>query len=216
MRKGSKNGNWKGGITSVKNADDALKLDKSARVVLLQRLRKEIRQGDEDDCWEWLGSVFTKSGRPLISLGENILAYRLLYVLTKGVELGKSLLMHSCDNPLCMNLRHLSKGTNAKNSADMVKKGRQATGDRNGSRRYPERLIRGKQHLNSLHPERVQGERNGMALLTDKEAKLIKELYVKGRGPYDKGNSRQLAKRFNVAPYVIRAIGNRRTWKHLQ
>lgn len=37
---------------------------------------------------------------------------------------------HECDNPLCVRLEHLFLGTSADNSADMVKKHRQAAGER--------------------------------------------------------------------------------------
>ena len=40
--------------------------------------------------------------------------------------------MHSCDNPICCNPKHLSKGTHKDNSDDKVRKNRHAFGEKNG------------------------------------------------------------------------------------
>ena len=41
--------------------------------------------------------------------------------------------LHTCDNKRCINPEHLKLGTHADNSADMVSKKRQATGERCGN-----------------------------------------------------------------------------------
>lgn len=41
--------------------------------------------------------------------------------------------MHSCDNPSCVNIKHLSQGTQKDNVMDAVRKKRMARGERNGS-----------------------------------------------------------------------------------
>lgn len=40
--------------------------------------------------------------------------------------------LHHCDNPPCVRLVHLYLGTHAQNTDDMVNRGRQAAGERNG------------------------------------------------------------------------------------
>lgn len=62
------------------------------------------------------------------------------------------MVMHSCDNPRCINPEHLSLGTNADNLADMARKGRAA-----------------------------RGSRHGVAKLTEKEVLGIRELFREGR-----------------------------------
>jgi DNA invertase Pin-like site-specific DNA recombinase len=51
--------------------------------------------------------------------------------------------MHSCDNPGCVNPAHLSVGTSGDNTRDAAKKGRMPSGARNGSAKLkPEQVER--------------------------------------------------------------------------
>lgn len=64
---------------------------------------------------------------------KHFRAHRMVYSFISGEDLNtEDVIMHSCDNPSCCNPRHLSKGTNKDNSDDKVKKGRQASGNKNG------------------------------------------------------------------------------------
>lgn len=64
---------------------------------------------------------------------KNILAHRAAYILHYKIELStQDVIMHTCDNPCCINHEHLIKGTHDDNVQDRVRKGRSATGERNG------------------------------------------------------------------------------------
>lgn len=82
------------------------------------------------DCHVWTGTK-TKSGYGMFFVaGKTLLAHRLVACLN-GVDPLAQVVMHSCDNPSCVNPAHLSEGTHKLNSDDMVAKGRQPrpTGD---------------------------------------------------------------------------------------
>lgn len=75
-------------------------------------------------CYIWLGNVDSRNyGRVCIDY-QQYYAHRLSYTLKFGAIPGGKLLMHSCDNPCCVNPHHLTPGTYQENNADMMKKGR--------------------------------------------------------------------------------------------
>ena len=80
-------------------------------------------------CWEWTACLNHGYGRPTIE-GEQIYAHRFSfqYHNNRLINEGMSIL-HSCDNPKCVNPDHLSEGTHADNMADMKNKGRQHRGE---------------------------------------------------------------------------------------
>lgn len=63
--------------------------------------------------------------------GETFYAHRFAAAIFLGAPMrGPHHVMHTCDNPPCVNPRHLRIGTNATNTADRNRKGRQARGSR--------------------------------------------------------------------------------------
>jgi len=81
-------------------------------------------------CVEWTKAK-TKAGYGLRWVGNGKIKYVHRIVMEEKMEReldSKEIVMHSCDNPSCYNIEHLSVGTTADNLADMRKKGRGATG----------------------------------------------------------------------------------------
>lgn len=82
-------------------------------------------------CWLWTAAL-TSSGYGVIGRSGtgrgNIRAHRLSYCIANDLDesdLGSLLVMHACDNRICVNPEHLSLGTVRDNSRDMVERGRQ-------------------------------------------------------------------------------------------
>ncbi len=91
---------------------------------------------DVDSCWEWTGSL-NNTGYGLFGDGKaahNILAHRFSMALCLWRILPpEELVLHTCDNPKCVNPSHLYVGTHADNTADRNSKMRHNYGERNGN-----------------------------------------------------------------------------------
>ena len=79
---------------------------------------------NSDGCWVWKGGLH-KRGYGIFWLeGKGQLAHRISFSLFKRDLKPTENVLHKCDNPQCVNPKHLIAGTQADNMRDMIEKGR--------------------------------------------------------------------------------------------
>lgn len=86
----------------------------------------------EGECLIWVGA---RSGdgyghsnlKAFVTIYNTTRVHRAVWAYYNGPIPKGLVVMHSCDNPICINILHLSIGTHRANMLDMVKKGRQGT-----------------------------------------------------------------------------------------
>lgn len=117
---------------------------------------KVDKSGGPDSCWLWKASKNKKGYGKVFWEGRKEYAHRISWILAYGaIEPGLSVL-HNCpngDNSSCVNPAHLWAGTIAANNADMIAKGRHVA---------------------------PNGERNGRAVLSDKQVNEVRLRFAKG------------------------------------
>jgi len=153
----------------------------------------------EGACWRWTGGL-DKNGYGKFQIGPNggqrhLRAHRVALVLARGASSLNAL--HTCDNPICCNPKHLFEGSHRQNVADRHRKGREAVGDRNGRRTHPEKTLRGERHWN--------------ASLTEDIVAAIKAEVV--RGKY--GDIALAARKYGVSLVAAQQVIAGRTWRHV-
>jgi len=122
---------------------------------------------------------------------KQVLAHRLAYAQANGLDVFSmgGVVMHSCDNKLCVNPLHLSLGTHADNVADKVQKGR---------------------HPHGATWAGPRGEQHYRATLTAEEVQYIREHCVSRSREFGRA---AMARRFNVSPQLVSAIILNQVWK---
>lgn len=97
------------------------------------RFWNKVEKAGEDDCWLWTASVAGR-GYGQIKLPKTrrqIYAHRCSYELHEGPIPDEVGVLHSCDNPRCVNPKHLFLGTAGDNAIDTKNKGRHLFGELN-------------------------------------------------------------------------------------
>ena len=106
-------------------------------VNVLERILRHLPDGlTDEDCWVTTYKA-PKNRYPLIQLdggykyGDRMMRrlHRVAWEAHNAEPIPEGMVvMHSCDNPACINPNHLSLGTHQDNTLDMVAKGRHGGG----------------------------------------------------------------------------------------
>jgi hypothetical protein len=127
-------------------------------IPIADRFFKKIKK--TKTCWIWDSKSKNEHGYGVIwnkEKGHTIKAHRFSYEYHIGEIPPRMEILHTCDNPACVNPNHLRVGTRQDNVSDSMSKGR----------------VR-------------KGEEHGMAKLKWKDIPQIKEMYSTGNFSYKK------------------------------
>jgi len=127
-----------------------------------EKERFEKRVADHPTgCKVWLGSIQMMQNRPKAdwhgqwrnAAGERELTHRAAYRMYKGPIVQGAFVLHTCDNPRCVNTDHLFVGTADDNSKDSVGKLRHAYGMKNRRRKMDEEAVKAIRAFRGKHRE---------------------------------------------------------------
>lgn len=110
---------------------------------LEERLRRVGWKVTATGCWEFAGCTNRDGyGCIYLSAGVTDLAHRVSYrAFVQDIPAGMYV-MHSCDNPPCINPSHLSLGTQRANMGDCSRKNRAPHGERSGCHKLSDTQVR--------------------------------------------------------------------------
>lgn len=151
---------------------------------LVRRLINGLDAAPDGGCWVWRRSRNNYGYGTLRLAGRNVYAHRLAYALAcGGIPTGQQVL-HSCDNPPCINPDHLSLGSPKRNMSECVQRGR-----------------------HNPPPAPRRGSQNPAAKLSDDDVKEIRKLLSRGMP------QREISERFGVSQSQVSNVNLWRNWR---
>lgn len=138
------------------------------------------------ECWLWTARRASGRYGQFRLCGKFLTAHRVSYEIHHGSIPTGLFVLHSCDNPLCVNPSHLRAGTAQENAQDREARGR-----------HP-------------HPRKQRVPKG------PPPAKLTPEAVVEiRRCALLKESTNSIARRFKVSPKTVRNVLQGKLWRHV-
>ena len=156
-------------------------------IILTKEIINKIKNNTKKEkCWLYLGHK-DKDGYPRMKINKKLCRIsRIVYEMNYGSFDQSLMVCHKCDNPSCINPKHLFLGTAKDNKQDCIRKKR-------------------------LNPPR--GINHWHAKFKDDDIRYIRKNYIKGHSIY---NLDFFAKKYNVCMRNICFIIQNKTWRHVK
>lgn len=98
-------------------------------IPLQDRFYQYVDINSDEECWNWIGGKHERGyglfhpGIDIPTHRKTVFAHKVSLFIVDGVW-DDSHVLHNCDNPRCVNPKHLSRGTHLDNMKDRDIKGR--------------------------------------------------------------------------------------------
>ena len=156
-----------------------------------EKFLEKVDKRSDDECWLWLAAM-NYQGYGMFRSGGYITAHRYSWSLYQDAPIPKGMFIcHHCDNPSCVNPKHLFLGTRKDNTRDMWNKNR-----------HPAPVI-------GNQSDDVLGEKNPRSILKTKDVLVIRKLFTDGVSQIE------LSALYNIKKPAIWKIVHNKNWKHI-
>lgn len=158
---------------------------------------KVDKSGGENACWEWMAGIDTGGygafniGNRRLHTKRKVQSHRLSYLIEHGSIPEGMLVCHRCNNPPCVNPRHLYAGTYKDNVRDAIMAGSQYD-------------------IGKQVSQRAFGIRSRANKLSEVNVLDIYRLCWEGELTL-----RVIAEEFDISPVTVRYIKRGRIWSWL-
>lgn len=166
----------------------------------MKRFWDKVKLAAKGVCWEWQASTEKRNGYGKfgLSAGGWDRAHRVAWRLVHGPIPKGMFVLHTCDNPKCVNTNHLYLGTKKDNAQDRERRGRS-------------NHAVGVNHGRHTHPGQTAGSKNGRAKLDERAVHgLLLRHFKQGMTKAD------LAREYGLSKTTVGHIVSGKLWPNVE